>query len=108
MLKMVGSLSLSPGARWRDPLAQPMPRSNDGGLDGKSPSFRDTPSGVDPESRSKSLEIPGSRGACHRAAQRADPLARPGMTISNLESMFRNRRLTPRSDRAARMALPPK
>jgi hypothetical protein len=26
------------------------------------------------------LEIPGSRGACHRAALRADPLARPRMT----------------------------
>src|SRR6266403_626262 len=29
---------------------------------------------------SGNLEIPGSRGACHRAALRADPLARPGMT----------------------------
>ena len=28
------------------------------------------------------LWIPGSRGACHRAAQSADPLARPGMTGS--------------------------
>src|SRR5450755_4575061 len=29
---------------------------------------------------SGNLEIPGSRGACHWAALRADPLARPGMT----------------------------
>src|SRR5450432_1812560 len=29
---------------------------------------------------SGNLEIPGSRGACHRAALCADPLARPGMT----------------------------
>src|SRR6266581_7560630 len=27
------------------------------------------------------LWIPGSRGACHRAALCADPLARPGMTV---------------------------
>jgi hypothetical protein len=37
------------------------------------------------------LWIPGSRGACHRAALRADPLARPGMTVSN--------QLTPRKSR---------
>jgi hypothetical protein len=30
MLKMVGPLSLSPGARSRDPLAQPTLRSDDG------------------------------------------------------------------------------
>jgi hypothetical protein len=29
------------------------------------------------------LWIPGSRGACHRAALCADPLARPGMTVLN-------------------------
>jgi hypothetical protein len=29
----------------------------------------------------RELWIPGSRGACHRAALCADPLARPGMTI---------------------------
>jgi hypothetical protein len=30
------------------------------------------------------LWIPGSRGACHRAALCADPLARPGMTVHKL------------------------
>jgi hypothetical protein len=30
--------------------------------------------------------LPGSRGACHRAALRADPLARPGMTKKPLGS----------------------
>src|SRR5882757_4397663 len=30
--------------------------------------------------RTRILEIPGLRGACHRAALCADPLAHPGMT----------------------------
>src|SRR5689334_16504575 len=33
------------------------------------------------------LQIPGSRGACHRAALRADPLARPGMTARIVENI---------------------
>jgi hypothetical protein len=32
---------------------------------------------------SGNLEIPGSRGACHRARIRANPLARPGMTVES-------------------------
>src|SRR6266404_2420997 len=39
-------------------------------------SFRDGP-----KDQARNLEIPGSRGACHRAALSADPLARPGMTL---------------------------
>jgi hypothetical protein len=41
------------------------------------PSFR-----AGPKDQTRNLEIPGSRGACHRAALRADPVARPGMTTS--------------------------
>src|SRR5882672_7531920 len=51
-------------------------------------SFRDAPLGADPESRADHLWIPGSRGACHRAALCADPLARPGMTSQELTRCY--------------------
>jgi hypothetical protein len=45
-----------------------------------------------PKDRSRNLEIPGSRGACHRAAQSADPLARPGMTVQTHAVAARSKR----------------
>jgi hypothetical protein len=47
------------------------------------PSFRDAPLGAGPESILTVVMDSGlARGACHRAGQRPDPLARaPGMTI---------------------------
>jgi hypothetical protein len=49
------------------------------------PSFRDAPAWA--QNRNPEVVryfwIPGSCGACHRAALCADPLARPGMTIIN-------------------------
>src|SRR5712691_5707098 len=43
-------------------------------------SSRTRHSGMVRQDQTRNLEIPGSRGACHRAALCADPLARPGMT----------------------------
>jgi len=58
------------------------------------PSFRG-----DAKRRTRNLEVPGSCGACHRAALRADPLALPGtttielhgpMTPTDIEKIFRD------------------
>ena len=81
----IASRSLSSGAHSRDPLAR-----NDGG-NLQTPSFRGAPlganlrcaiahRGIHPTAILAAQWNPGSRGACHRAALCADPVARPGMT----------------------------
>src|SRR6266446_9095552 len=54
-------------------------------------SFRDAPLGAGPESILPAVVVDSglARGACHRAGQRPDPLARaPGMTKADLNIQF--------------------